>query len=299
MRRHLAPLICRRNGKRQPWSALRERVSCGASAPAPAGEGDAGVPWSAADPGPARPRLAKLWVSEVVATAALVGTIRAVAGWWLPASGGLLWRFALVVGILVVLLLWTDHILVARLVVAPWRHRAAVDPLTGLLRPEAFWAAARAAWEDHRRARRPCAFVFIDLDDFKRLNDTAGHAAGDAVLTTFGTLWRSAVRRTDVVGRLGGEEFGWLLGGATMGTATVAVERLLFRCRSSARSFTFSAGVAAALPEASDVTLGDLVRTAESACYAAKRAGKARVVAASDAPPTGPAPAGPEGVEHR
>ncbi|MCL8208444.1 MAG: GGDEF domain-containing protein [Actinomycetia bacterium] len=246
---------------------------------------------------PLRPRLGRLWLSEVVVLAALVGTSRLLAGWWLPLPGGLLWRLSAAVGSLGALLLLVDHVLVARYVVAPWRRRAAVDPLTGLLRPEAFWAAACAVWDGNRRAHRPCTFAFIDLDDFKRVNDTAGHAAGDAVLMIFGGLLRAVVPRSDVVGRLGGEEFGWLLGGASPVSAQTALERLLLRCRSGARTFSFSAGVATAPPDAPDVTLGDLVAAAEAACYAAKRAGKGRIVVAPAAPQPDPRP--PETARRR
>ena len=127
--------------------------------------------------------------------------------------------------------------------------------------------------------------VMLDIDHFKRINDQYGHPAGDGVLSLFGRFLRANVRVEDVVGRLGGEEFGILLAGTGPEEARMLIERLLERfsniphlARGGLRFYvTFSAGVAVLEPgEGSD----SWRQRADDACYAAKRAGRSRVEAA-------------------
>lgn len=133
------------------------------------------------------------------------------------------------------------------------------------------------------RLSHAVAFVFLDLDDFKALNDTHGHAMGDAVLYTFGTVLRQSARQGDTVGRLGGEEFGWLLPGATEPDAVRAAERLLHTFRQITAQqgvrCTCSAAVAALRATGpAPLSAWDLGRFADRALYQAKAAGKDRVV---------------------
>ncbi len=115
------------------------------------------------------------------------------------------------------------------------------------------------------------------------LNDTHGHAVGDAILHTFGTILQQLARQGDTIGRLGGEEFGWLLPGAAVPDAVMATERLLATFRRAAADagypITCSAGLAV-LPTATPAPLSawDLGRWADQALYQAKAAGKDRVV---------------------
>jgi diguanylate cyclase (GGDEF)-like protein len=90
-------------------------------------------------------------------------------------------------------------------------ERAERDPLTGLLHHRAFHELVRAETARAQRYRGALALVLLDLDDFKHVNDTAGHAEGDRLLRAFGRALARTVRETDSVGRLGGDEFAALL----------------------------------------------------------------------------------------
>ena len=103
---------------------------------------------------------------------------------------------------------------------------ARVDPLTGLLNRRGFAEHADIELSRARRSRRPFTVVYFDLDHFKRLNDTAGHAAGDAVLRDVGTRMKTLLRHVDVIGRMGGDEFAALLPETPATDARIIVERL-------------------------------------------------------------------------
>ena len=85
------------------------------------------------------------------------------------------------------------------------------DALTPVLNRRAFLRELHRTMSEVERYKTPAAVIYVDLDDFKALNDAYGHAAGDAVLTHVGRLLRECVRESDVVGRLGGDEFGVIL----------------------------------------------------------------------------------------
>jgi len=220
--------------------------------------------------------------------------LSALIGQWGAASGArAAARTVLLEGLLLALAAGVSWALVRRYVVRPWQTLAQRDDLTGLLRPAAFWTAAETAVADAITQHRPVAFVFLDLDDFKRFNDRAGHLAGDAVLRVFGRLLADGARTTDVVGRIGGEEFGWVLPGTTPDQAHHAVVRLLAACRAEAgmAGLTFSAGVAGWVPGASAENAWTLAHRADAALYTAKAAGKAHaVVAAAPEDPGHPPP---------
>ncbi len=90
------------------------------------------------------------------------------------------------------------------------RHQAYHDPLTGLANRDLFRARVVTALGEH--TRRTVALYFVDLDDFKLINDSLGHSAGDRLLQAVGERLRSCVRSADMVARLGGDEFGVLAG---------------------------------------------------------------------------------------
>ncbi|HEX9982420.1 MAG TPA: response regulator [Thermoanaerobaculia bacterium] len=151
------------------------------------------------------------------------------------------------------------------------------DGLTGALTHTAFRARLEQAIS---RAASP-VLALVDLDYFKRVNDTWGHRAGDRVLSTFGQFLRQNVRYTDAVGRWGGEEFGLLLEDSTLGEACTLLERLLRQFTAvehiaDGRRFTvaFSAGLAA--PESEDVEAW--IEAADRRLYEAKDAGRGRIV---------------------
>ncbi len=161
------------------------------------------------------------------------------------------------------------------------------DGLTGLLNHTAFLEAARAAML--RQARRPgkgASFVALDLDSFKSVNDRHGHLAGDRVLVSLSALLRRRVRGSDLVGRLGGEEFAVILEDLSEEEAerlmnTILEEFTALAQRGAgAETFraTFSVGVAA---WRSGTTLDAWRQSADDALYAAKSAGRHRVVRAN------------------
>ncbi|MDX9874703.1 MAG: GGDEF domain-containing protein [Spongiibacteraceae bacterium] len=156
------------------------------------------------------------------------------------------------------------------------------DPLTGALNRRALDLEI-----DHQRsARQPLTLVLLDLDHFKRLNDTHGHHIGDLALIAFTETVRSGLRRNDSLGRIGGEEFCLLLPATDAMAAAHIVERL--RCRveaielpeAPAARFTVSAGIATSPPCASDEA--SLMRAADRALYLAKAAGRNRVICAAE-----------------
>jgi diguanylate cyclase (GGDEF)-like protein len=126
--------------------------------------------------------------------------------------------------------------------------RSERDPLTGLLNRRGFEKAARVEIERARRHHRPIALAFLDIDDFKGINDQKGHAAGDRILQLVGSTLMSG-RKLDLVARVGGDEFVVLMPETSEDGAQIAVERMRRSFQSSARSLgvstSFTAGVAA------------------------------------------------------
>ncbi|MEO8163845.1 MAG: GGDEF domain-containing protein, partial [Betaproteobacteria bacterium] len=157
-----------------------------------------------------------------------------------------------------------------------------LDPLTGLLNRRAMNASliAEAARSDRRGT--PLCIASIDIDDFKHINDSHGHAAGDAVLTHLAKLMRSTLRPNDVLARIGGEEFIVLLPDSNEQAAFTALNRLLntvsgncIVCGHRPISVTFTASVTLrTFGEAQQI----IEKRLDEALYAAKRAGKKRVM---------------------
>ncbi|MBF6604790.1 MAG: EAL domain-containing protein [Chloroflexi bacterium] len=158
------------------------------------------------------------------------------------------------------------------------RHAADHDPLVGLWNRRVFHdrLADMLAIGDERLAA-----LFIDVDDFKRINDTAGHAAGDVVLAELASRIERALRPSDLAARLGGDEFGVILPDcATPDAARAIADRLLLEIAAPitvlGREFTVTASIGVAeAREAADT--GSLMRNADIAMYLAKERGKNRV----------------------
>lgn len=155
------------------------------------------------------------------------------------------------------------------------REQVQRDGLTGLLNHRACHERLRAALADDG----PVAVVLIDLDHFKLINDTLGHAEGDRVLVGSAERLRSVVRTGDVVGRMGGEEFVLILPGADAEAAEDCAERAraaLGELSVRGRPLGASAGVAAAPGDGAEAAV--LLENADAALYWAKRSGRGRTV---------------------
>jgi len=153
------------------------------------------------------------------------------------------------------------------------------DSLTNVLNARTFAREVAQELGRNRRYGRPLALIFLDLDDFKRVNDAHGHATGDAVLRLVADATRAAVRQADVVGRLGGDEFGVLMPETDATVAHAAASRLVAAIRTvfhGTPSVTASVGVVAV--SGTEAGSDELLRRADQAMYEAKRAGKDRVV---------------------
>ena len=157
---------------------------------------------------------------------------------------------------------------------------ACSDPLTGALNRRGFDQACQRELARARRSGTRLALAHIDLDDFKQLNDTLGHQAGDRVLVLLVEMLHRSMRPSDVLCRFGGEEFVLMLPVSAVEEAAAAVSRFLreFSARripGVGRAMTFSAGVTL---QGLDESLEQAIERADAATYEAKRAGKNRVV---------------------
>jgi diguanylate cyclase (GGDEF)-like protein len=163
---------------------------------------------------------------------------------------------------------------------------ARTDALTGLINRRGFDEALTREYERNRRGGAPLAVLLVDIDHFKIVNDTWGHPAGDVTLRRLGELLTNAFRPTDVVGRIGGEEFAVLIPDCDPAGAVRRAHELCDRVRTQARGWehaiTVSVGVAAH-PEASSEPAG-MIAAADAALYGAKAAGRDRV-GLDDMPP--------------
>jgi len=167
------------------------------------------------------------------------------------------------------------------------RKLASVDSLTGACNHSTTLSLLAHTMERGRREGQPVGFVMLDLDHFKRVNDQHGHAVGDQVLKAVAACTRSRLRSSDVLGRLGGEEFGLVLPATgALGARHVAeqvrlaVEALELRGDGGRPvRVTLSAGVAEA---AHSDTPETLMHLADKALYQAKQKGRNRVVVADD-----------------
>jgi len=162
---------------------------------------------------------------------------------------------------------------------------ATTDPLTGLVNHRVFHERLGAEIARSRRAGVPLSLVMIDLDRFKRVNDTHGHQVGDEVLREVARRLADGARREDVVARVGGEELAWLLPEAGLEAAMVAAERL--RRRVGDEGFPVVGRLTASLGVASlgaQDTAADLVGRADRALYLAKEGGRDACVAETALP---------------
>jgi len=165
------------------------------------------------------------------------------------------------------------------------RAQAATDPLTGVPNRRSFETTARREVERARRYAKPFSVLALDIDHFKRVNDTYGHDIGDIVLKGVSRICLEKLRVTDILARLGGEEFAMLLPETDIDAATNLAERLRYAIESNpivtakgALPVTVSLGVAQYAPN--EPTIEAALKRADEAMYEAKRSGRNKIVVA-------------------
>jgi two-component system CheB/CheR fusion protein len=157
------------------------------------------------------------------------------------------------------------------------------DDLTGAVnRREMEKRLANALNTIQQGRRREAVFLYLDLDQFKVVNDSCGHLAGDELLKNITRILRQHTRHRDTLGRLGGDEFGILLEGCVLAEAEMvaekirgAIEEFRFRWKDKIFRVGISIGVVALTPESGHIT--DVLSNADAACYAAKARGRNRI----------------------
>lgn len=161
-------------------------------------------------------------------------------------------------------------------------RRAQTDPLTGVLNRRSLVERLDAACLRARARGLPIGLLFIDLDHFKQINDTHGHAAGDACLSAIIAPIQAELRQSDVIGRWGGEEFVVILSSADIAAARPIAERILNRVAQTriegfGAPIRLTCSIGVATSDSLDVWGEHLIAQADAAVYAAKRSGRNRV----------------------
>jgi diguanylate cyclase (GGDEF)-like protein len=160
-----------------------------------------------------------------------------------------------------------------------YAHAAAVDPVTNLFNRRYFQVRLDEELQRSKRHQIPIALLLIDVDDFKAVNDSAGHLAGDVVLRDLGEILRSCVRVFDVCARFGGEEFVIIMPGGTKENAFRIAERIRRRVEAyrpsepSMESLRITVSIGFSVSSAS-TAVSELLDLSDKALYAAKHAGK-------------------------
>lgn len=160
------------------------------------------------------------------------------------------------------------------------KELASTDVLTGLLNRRAFMEEAQGKFKLAKRYQRPLSFLMLDIDHFKKVNDTFGHQAGDMALVEFSKIIKACLRETDVLGRIGGEEFAIILPETSLEQTAELSERLLEKVRTAEIeydadikiSLTTSIGVASFPPFSID--FDTVMNEADKALYRAKLDGR-------------------------
>ena len=158
---------------------------------------------------------------------------------------------------------------------------ATVDALTGLLNRQAGLERVEEELSRHRRSERPLACLLLDIDRFKKVNDTYGHQAGDVVLAAFGTILRKHIRKHDIVCRYGGEEFLLLLAETPLAAAQATAEKIREVTATTPIHYkdvriTITTSIGLALMQPNETAEAMIART-DAALYEAKGSGRNRV----------------------
>lgn len=178
---------------------------------------------------------------------------------------------------------WLEESIHLRQRVAELDKLVSRDPLTGLHNYRHFSETLSQVLERTRRSGRPSCLIFIDLDFFKRINDTWGHEVGNLALTRTAAILRQQTRMVDVVCRYGGEEFAIILPDTQLRQAVEVAERIRHTIEQSpvvfdGGEFNFTASMGVDVYRANDpVTPQNLIESADRFLYQAKEEGRNRV----------------------
>ncbi|WP_130483828.1 GGDEF domain-containing protein [Sphaerotilus mobilis] len=156
------------------------------------------------------------------------------------------------------------------------------DVLTGVLNARAYYEQADRLILASRRVGQPCSVLFIDLDHFKWINDSHGHATGDVVLRSVAERMLATMRRSDLIGRIGGEEFSVLMPHTDVAQALVLAEKLRAAVEAlmptvSGRPLRITTSIGVASSHEGDAGIFDVQQRADRAMYQAKAQGRNRV----------------------
>lgn len=159
------------------------------------------------------------------------------------------------------------------------RALSRTDPLTSLLNLRAFHEQSDRILALCRRRKHPITMAYVDLDNFKAVNDTHGHEAGDETLRRVADILRSSTRPSDICGRIGGDEFAVLLPETDADDATVALERLrlLVAERLGAMPVAVTCSVGAVVFRKAPERTADMISATDRRMYAAKAMGRNRL----------------------
>ncbi len=180
------------------------------------------------------------------------------------------------------LLIVCENITEARVLNAQIAYQADHDALTGLANRSKFDRRLKKAITTAHQDNTEHTLCYLDLDQFKVVNDSCGHLAGDELLRQLGELLRTHIRHNDFVARLGGDEFGVIMYNCTISHAYYACEKLRdtikdFSFAWEDRSFTIGVSIGVASINVASGNAVDLLKEADAACYAAKEKGRNRV----------------------
>ncbi len=158
-------------------------------------------------------------------------------------------------------------------------NNARVDRLTGLLNRRGFMEAFEDQIKLAHRLNASFSIAFIDLDRFKQLNDTRGHKEGDAALKMAGTILLNATRSTDVIGRLGGDEFCVVAFSRSPNDAEIEALRLHAQLTEALSKFTpVGASIGVAFFDEAELSATEMIQKADEIMYSVKKAGKGSVL---------------------
>ena len=164
------------------------------------------------------------------------------------------------------------------------RHHATYDVLTGVMTRRGFLTKAESLYNIMVRDKHSLVCAYLDLDNFKAINDKFGHPGGDEVLKSFASDLENNIRKSDLIGRIGGEEFAMLLPDTDMAGATKVLNEVLLAARNKSVTYQgaeikYTVSIGIALCNQNNYHgLENLIKRADSALYDAKVDGKNRIV---------------------